>query len=69
MVGLKVSWVEEIGLDSAEYGTPSMRWTKASLVYRRTKNLRVVQLPVRPHQAREHSSLPRNRGRGRIGDG
>lgn len=37
-------WVEEIGLDSAEYGTHSMRRTKASLVYRRTKNLHAVQL-------------------------
>ena len=38
------SWVEEIGLDSATYGTHSMRRTKASLIYRRTKNLRAVQL-------------------------
>lgn len=37
-------WVEEIGLDSAAYGTHSMRRTKASLIYRRTKNLRAVQL-------------------------
>ena len=37
-------WVEEIGLDAAAYGTHSMRRTKASLVYRRTKNLRAVQL-------------------------
>ncbi|WP_431122101.1 site-specific integrase [Variovorax paradoxus] len=37
-------WVQEIGLDPAEYGTHSMRRTKASLVYRRTKNLRAVQL-------------------------
>ena len=37
-------WVSEIGLDSAEYGTHSMRRTKASLIYRRTKNLRAVQL-------------------------
>lgn len=37
-------WVAEIGLDPAEYGTHSMRRTKASLVYRRTKNLRAVQL-------------------------
>ena len=37
-------WVEEIGLDSADYGTHSMRRTKASLVYRRTRNLRAVQL-------------------------
>jgi hypothetical protein len=33
------SWVEEIGLDPADYGTHSMRRTKASLIYRRTKNL------------------------------
>jgi integrase len=38
------SWVDEIGLDSAAYGTHSMRRTKASLIYRRTKNLRAVQL-------------------------
>ena len=38
------SWVADIGLDQADYGTHSMRRTKASLVYRRTKNLRAVQL-------------------------
>ena len=38
------SWVHEIGLDSAAYGTHTMRRTKASLIYRRTKNLRAVQL-------------------------
>jgi integrase len=38
------SWVSEIGLDAANYGTHSMRRTKASLIYRRTKNLRAVQL-------------------------
>ena len=38
------SWVEEIGLDPAAYGTHSIRRTKASLIYRRTKNLRAVQL-------------------------
>jgi integrase len=37
-------WIREIGLDSAAYGTHTMRRTKASLIYRRTKNLRVVQL-------------------------
>jgi integrase len=37
-------WVAEIGLDDAAYGTHSMRRTKASLIYRRTKNLRAVQL-------------------------
>jgi len=37
-------WVSEIGLDPALYGTHSLRRTKASLIYRRTKNLRAVQL-------------------------
>jgi len=38
------SWVTQIGLDPAGYGTHSMRRTKASLIYKRTKNLRAVQL-------------------------
>ena len=38
------SWVDSIGLDPAEYGTHTMRRTKATLIYRRTKNLRAVQL-------------------------
>jgi integrase len=38
------SWVTEIGLDPALYGTHSMRRTKATLIYRRSKNLRAVQL-------------------------
>jgi len=38
------SWVAAIGLDPAAYGTHSMRRTKATLIYRRTKNLRAVQL-------------------------
>jgi integrase len=38
------SWIAEIGLDSAVYGTHSLRRTKAALIYRRTKNLRAVQL-------------------------
>lgn len=37
-------WVREIGLDPAAYGTHTLRRTKASLIYRRTKNLRAVQL-------------------------
>ena len=37
-------WVSQIGLDSTSYGTHSMRRTKATLIYRRTKNLRAVQL-------------------------
>jgi len=37
-------WVESIGLDSADYGTHTMRRTKATLIYRTTKNLRAIQL-------------------------
>jgi integrase len=38
------SWLAQIGLDPRSYGTHSLRRTKASLIYRRTKNLRAVQL-------------------------
>lgn len=38
------SWVSLIGLDPSSYGTHTMRRTKATLVYHRTKNLRAVQL-------------------------
>ena len=37
-------WVCSIGLDPSLYGTHSMRRTKAALIYRRTKNLRAIQL-------------------------
>jgi len=37
-------WVKEIGLDPAAYGTHSVRRTKPTLIYRRTRNLRAVQL-------------------------
>ena len=38
------SWVGSIGLDPAAYGTHTLRRTKATLIYRRTRNLRAVQL-------------------------
>ncbi len=37
-------WVALIGLEPADYGTHSLRRTKSALIYRRTKNLRAVQL-------------------------
>ena len=37
-------WLTEIGLDPHVYGTHSLRRTKATLIYRRTGNLRAVQL-------------------------
>ena len=36
--------MKDLGLDPSGYGTHSMRRTKASLIYKRTKNLRAVQL-------------------------
>jgi integrase len=38
------AWVESIGLDVTLFGTHSLRRTKATLIYRRTGNLRAVQL-------------------------
>ena len=38
------TWIETIGLDPAPYGTHTMRRTKATLIYKQTKNLRAVQL-------------------------
>ena len=37
-------WVAGIGLDPHVFGTHSLRRTKATLIYRRTGNLRAVQL-------------------------
>lgn len=39
-------WIASIGLDDTSYGTHTMRRTKASLIYRRTKNLRAEQTEV-----------------------
>ncbi len=36
-------WVASIGLDPAQFGTHSLRRTKAVLIYRRTGNPRAVQ--------------------------
>jgi len=41
-------WVEELGLDPADYGTHSMRRTKATLIYRRTKS--ALQFACIPHE-------------------
>jgi integrase len=37
-------WVTSIGLEPSAFGTHSMRRTKAALIYRKTGNLRAVQL-------------------------
>jgi integrase len=38
------AWLRSIGLDRLKYATHSLRRTKATLIYRRTGNLRAVQL-------------------------
>ena len=50
-------WVADIGLDPYAYGTHSLRRTKATLIYRRTKNLRAVQLLLGPHQVGEYRTI------------
>ena len=47
-------WCRDIGLDASAYGTHSMRRTKATLIYKRTKNLRAVQLLL-GHSKRENT--------------
>ena len=37
-------WVSSIGLESGLYGTHTMRRTKVSILYKRDKNLRAIQL-------------------------
>ncbi len=37
-------WIGSVGLDPRRFGTHSLRRTKATLIYRRTGNLRAVQL-------------------------
>ena len=36
-------WISNIGLDPLQFGTHSLRRTKATLIYKRTGNLRAVQ--------------------------
>jgi integrase len=37
-------WIASVGLDATRFGTHSLRRTKPTLIYRRTGNLRAVQL-------------------------
>jgi integrase len=41
---LLARWIANVGLDPHLFGTHSLRRTKATLIYRRTGNLRAVQL-------------------------
>jgi integrase len=42
--GLVSEWIAGIGLDAEIFGTHSLRRTKPTLIYRRTRNLCAVQL-------------------------
>lgn len=42
--GIVKQWVRKLGLDLTQYNTHSLRRTKASLIYAKTKNLRAIQL-------------------------
>lgn len=48
------SWVAQIGLDPLEYGTHSLRRTRATLIYKRTRNLRAV--PLQPGHTKLEST-------------
>jgi hypothetical protein len=39
-----LKWVAAIGLRSEEYGTHSLRRTKASMIYKATGNIRAIQI-------------------------
>src|SRR5262249_11937148 len=41
---LVAAWTTSVGLDPKLFGPPRLRRTKATLIYRRTGNLRAVQL-------------------------
>ncbi len=41
---LLAQWIADIGLNASLFGTHSIRRTKATIIYRRTGNLRAVQL-------------------------
>ena len=45
-VRLVDEWVTAIGLRKAEYGTHSLRRTKAGMIYRATGNIRAIQISL-----------------------
>lgn len=51
-------WVTAIGLRREDYGTHSLRRTKAAMIYKATGNLRA---PAWPYEDREHSQISRRR--------
>jgi hypothetical protein len=50
-------WIASLGLDPARYGTHSLRCTKPTLIYRRTGNLRAVQLGLGMRSWKPHDTM------------
>ena len=55
-------WVASVGLDPRLFGTHSLRRTKATLIYRRTGNLRAVQLLLGHRKIESTSPVSWHRG-------
>ena len=51
------AWLKDIGLDPYEYATHSIRRTKVSMIYRKTKNIRAIQLLL-GHSNLESVNIP-----------
>jgi len=51
------AWISEIDLDTATYGTHSLKRTKESLIYRRTNNIRAIQLLPEAYKTGEYSQI------------
>ena len=60
-------WITSIGLEATAYGTHSMRRTKVTQIYKKTGNLRAVQLAAWSHENGQHGTLSWCRIRGCIG--
>ena len=53
-------WVDDLGLDRADYGTHSMRRTKATLIDKRTKKPSCGSAASRALQAGINGEIPRH---------
>src|ERR1700724_3322285 len=61
-------WIGSVGLDPRLFGTHSLRRTKATLIYRRTGNLRAVPASAWSHQDRKYGQISWNRSRRCFGN-
>jgi integrase len=57
------AWIAGIDLDPALYGTHLFRRTKATLIYRRTRNFPAVQLLLGHRRIESYRPIPWDRGR------